>query len=98
MTVLVEDRTYEKLKRRAKVAGGTVSEEVRAILSEKLDEPPNNDWFLKLAEIGKEFPAKVGQLDHDRLDEVVAKGIVEDYHEAAASFAAELEARRRSKS
>lgn len=95
MSVLVDDTLYRRLQRRARQSNATVSDEVRAILAEKLDEPADDDWFIKLAEIGAKFPALGPPLDHTDIDRVVGEGLAEERSEIATSFAAGNEGKTR---
>ncbi|MBI5949157.1 MAG: CopG family transcriptional regulator [Chloroflexi bacterium] len=94
-TILLDDETYKRLKRRAETRGATVSEEIRAAVAERLAaEPPSTAWFLDLAADMARFESHGPAFDYELLDEEIAAALEADYAAAKASFDQDLAARR----
>ncbi len=49
-SVLLDDSTYDRLERRARSQGSTVSEEIRRALERDLADENPNQWLLDLAD------------------------------------------------
>ena len=87
-TILLDDETFDRLKRRAANRGTSVSEEVReAVAAHRFAQPPSAGWLLGLgAELTPHEREQGGPLDYDHLDEEIGTAAEADYAAAKASF------------